>query len=719
MSDIPYQAYRSKRHSRTTSTNSLRLSSTPPPASAAPSSPAPLPSGERQVISLEPFSDAISSIPQLGALFKFQLDSEQRNGGRQENTSHGPPVVSVATSPSESAPDTGNVRDHPVRDGPTTRPSAATLSLHQSTEPLAAGSSTPKVSSTFRRVPHRVSRSALPPSPLSSRSIHSPVHSRNPSTTSSSSPFPATSSPVPVDRRQSTSGPTIHSDVSYAVNPAVPSSEMPLAVTERRHRPSSRSADAPCLPSVTPTFPSQYNGSTVNSRSALTTPTNSRPATPPIIRSSAPYRVGFQPKGVYRPLTDDFIAIRRLKHDGEGPSAIKRVERTKLERRLEKLIALHFPRLSSNGQVSTASDSRNAKIGLPNKQPTIETRRLSTFDLASIRDATSIWRSMLGERSKDSLRDAEQRITPWQDDSSVNRCPLCDTSFHPLTNRKHHCRLCGKIMCSLPPKRPHRPVACSLLFVVDSQSSIVEEVGEGVDYGVKRRRIISHDKSLITETGQDDEDDKFLRGIRICRECRPTLLRKKHHQETLHVPLFFHLHEILIGLEREIEVALPQFQELLLTLGHNDQPTKDASSMRKRLLEAFAQYDSLSKQIYQLPCPNGSKSSQHRVQMAVLARANIFLQKKMFPLKSLSTTALPTDVPQTSLPTETVTQRTLDLELAQQLQPLLEQEALLETFIEEAEIHRKFEDVKSLRTNLEEIRVEIQRISSLEVSRHS
>jgi rabenosyn-5 len=44
------------------------------------------------------------------------------------------------------------------------------------------------------------------------------------------------------------------------------------------------------------------------------------------------------------------------------------------------------------------------------------------------------------------------------------------------------------------------------------------------------------------------------------------------------------------------------------------------------------------------------------------------------------------------------------------LQPLLEQEALLESFIEEAKAHRKFEDAKTLKTSLHEIRAEIDKI---------
>lgn len=100
-------------------------------------------------------------------------------------------------------------------------------------------------------------------------------------------------------------------------------------------------------------------------------------------------------------------------------------------------------------------------------------------------------------------------------------------SFHPLTNRKHHCRLCGQIICSLPIKRPHRPATCSLLFVVDPKTKMIEEVNEGVDYGVRRRRVgsVGADTGQGTAAGQEEgEEDKFLRGVRICRQCRPVLL---------------------------------------------------------------------------------------------------------------------------------------------------------------------------------------------------
>lgn len=63
-----------------------------------------------------------------------------------------------------------------------------------------------------------------------------------------------------------------------------------------------------------------------------------------------------------------------------------------------------------------------------------------------------------------------------------------------------------------------------------------------------------------------------------------------------------------------------------------DRPTAEASSARKRLLGAFAQYDALAKRIRALPT-SGPGSSQDRVLAAVHTRANVFLQKHMFPLQ--------------------------------------------------------------------------------------
>lgn len=123
-------------------------------------------------------------------------------------------------------------------------------------------------------------------------------------------------------------------------------------------------------------------------------------------------------------------------------------------------------------------------------------------------------------------------ITKLQHGRSLLK-PCFSASFHPLTNRKHHCRLCGQIICSLPIKHPNRMALCSTLFVVDVQTRQVEEVGEGVDYGVRKRKI----PNVSVQQTRQEEEDKFLKGVRICRNCRPILLCV-FTSPSLHVFLF-------------------------------------------------------------------------------------------------------------------------------------------------------------------------------------
>lgn len=164
------------------------------------------------------------------------------------------------------------------------------------------------------------------------------------------------------------------------------------------------------------------------SPSPLASPPVSLPSTPP--RSSAPYRPGFQPRGVYRPRTDEFSQARKANHDAT------RIERTKLERRLEKLIHLHFPL-----QDNESNDTKNTPLE----------RRKSTFfdfDLANLKnmDASDFWKGVVHSQAlqgaKGDIRGllspshsfvphplvhiaAEQRIAPWQEDAAVAKCPLC------------------------------------------------------------------------------------------------------------------------------------------------------------------------------------------------------------------------------------------------------------------------------------------------------
>ncbi|KAK7693695.1 hypothetical protein QCA50_003266 [Cerrena zonata] len=750
---VPYQAYRSKRHSKTPSNPQVYTPNVSPPPQAKPpaiqgnglalSEPAVLQhkdilgDPEKTLSSIDipsrlterPVS-MTGSIPQHHEpppplAINVIASQEPTNEGVLSDSPA--TVISTAlngipSSPTSPAPTLPSASERPQSNGKASESGEASVASSSTSSPGPSPRPSPAASkrvSTFRHVPLRPA-SARPPA-VSSPLRPAGTHARTSSNLSSSSRY-LVGTPEPRSRPTSTTTTPLLAPYAERALPTIPLMDLHQATIiaqspDTIHR---RLPSITTLPVIPPTRSSSLAVPTTSPSSGISPPgsQNMTPASAlspassssslPTIRqerAQAPYSAGFQPKGCTRYRTDEFLAARKASRDNG------RIERTRLERRLEKLINLHFPH----------PDTQKEREPHGRPGPGQQNRRQSsffdlTFEDLRTKSVSDLWKGAVTPSTPGGRMDtraSEQAITPWENDADVSQCPICRASFHPITNRKHHCRLCGKIICSLPIKYPQRPQPCSLLFVADPITGAVEEVKEGVDYGVRKRTTsVSQGKGKGKEPALTDEE-KFLKGVRICNECRPVILRKQYLHEFHHIPVFSKLYDAFIALEKEIEEALPQFQELVLSLSNEERPAPEASAARKRLLDAFGQYDALAKRIQRIPCPGGPGSSQSRVQAAIIARANNFLQKNMFPLQ-----ALPKPKPKRTSETpskiaaEEHTQQLVDpdSDVAHALQPLLEQEALLESFVEEAKARRKFEDVKTLKSNLAEIRIEIDRM---------
>nr|POE94428.1 vacuolar segregation protein pep7 [Quercus suber] len=93
----------------------------------------------------------------------------------------------------------------------------------------------------------------------------------------------------------------------------------------------------------------------------------------------------------------------------------------------------------------------------------------------------------------------------------------------------------------------------------------------------------------------------------------------------------------LIQFEHGIRLLLPKFQRLLTTLQDPEKPPSptqlaEASKTRKRLTDAFTQYDVAARKIRDLPTES---QTQQRLQRAIYLQATNFLHLHMLPLKSL------------------------------------------------------------------------------------
>lgn len=305
---------------------------------------------------------------------------------------------------------------------------ASTNEAGPSTSPAVKPGFSARKSSTLRFVPLRVpSASTMPKtsSPLRPPGAHSRTHS---TTSSLSASVSAASSPSRAPLRyfdnQLASGsqtpPIIDNTLRSAsasptptpvppptqpflspkpVVPAHARSSSLMALPGHPHSHTQRTFSSMSQPPLTaPTsLPSPSPPPAAASSSALSPRMRSpvhttTPTTPTASSSRAIYRPGFQPKGVYRPLTDDFLEIRRQKRE------VGRVERTRLERRLEKLIELHFP--CEDGKEKGDAGAKGKEKQAP---PAVARRSSSFFDIdfneLRSKSATDIWRGVLESRA--------------------------------------------------------------------------------------------------------------------------------------------------------------------------------------------------------------------------------------------------------------------------------------------------------------------------------
>ncbi|EAW09942.1 putative vacuolar segregation protein (Pep7) [Aspergillus clavatus NRRL 1] len=225
----------------------------------------------------------------------------------------------------------------------------------------------------------------------------------------------------------------------------------------------------------------------------------------------------------------------------------------------------------------------------------------------------------------DQRKALEQTIVSWQEDSSVPRCPFCQQDFSSYTFRRHHCRTCGRVVCGdpatgcsneVPLSITSRMLPCYYTSVfTPNPSPVSRAIGE---------------KSLNAGVINID--------IRLCKDCKATLFDRRDFQaDVTRKPPDVRAYENLVQFERGIRLLLPKFQRLLTTLQDPRRPPTatqlaEASKVRKRLTDSFAQYDVAARRVRDMPTDS---PTQKRLQKAVYQQASNFLHLHMLPLKAL------------------------------------------------------------------------------------
>ncbi|KAJ0383120.1 hypothetical protein COL922a_011144 [Colletotrichum nupharicola] len=341
--------------------------------------------------------------------------------------------------------------------------------------------------------------------------------------------------------------------------------------------------------------------------------------------------------------------------------------------------------------------------------------------------------TLTGQKNQRKL--LEQSVVTWEDDASVTQCRFCQQEFGSWTFRRHHCRICGRVVCADP------LTGCS------------SEVGLSVA-NLPATNPATEKPPTTAQPGQLSVD------VRMCRDCNHTIFSKRDFAATImHKPPDQRAYETLRQFERGIRQLMPIFQRTLLALQPESEdgseapkppPThaqiQEASKIRKRLTDAFTKYDTAARRLRDMKTKS---KTQLRLQQAVYAAASTFLHTHMLTLKSVpqilrsrsshssrllvlqgsangSSSSLHLSplrngelaesetASQASETSTAVSQlETEEKEARERLIVLEEQKFMVQQMVDSARGARRFEEVSALTRNVEELDREIEKAKKL------
>lgn len=312
----------------------------------------------------------------------------------------------------------------------------------------------------------------------------------------------------------------------------------------------------------------------------------------------------------------------------------------------------------------------------------------------------------------------ERQITPWKPDQDISNCNICSRSFSYLV-RKHHCRLCGNIVCGALETR------CS----------------HDVPFLTLRRNATD---LPFTEMIDNELLDNMVISLRLCANClKSVYIPRKFHEDIKldNESSIMIKYRSLQNVSRVITYLLPQFQDMIqweetdrvADKIPNVKNLQELSKLRERLLKSFNTYNILTRQLMLLPPKN---ESERKIQQSIQISSSRFINEKVLPLRRLS--GLLSASPQSSSitsgrssPLETPNDGNITIEKTtltkmmggltikqvkqyrEELMVIKEQSFLIDSMIAENKKQRKFDEIKTLTENLNELHRRAQELETL------
>lgn len=178
----------------------------------------------------------------------------------------------------------------------------------------------------------------------------------------------------------------------------------------------------------------------------------------------------------------------------------------------------------------------------------------------------------------------EKTIVEWVKDSLVPKCPDCGTKFG-LRTRRHHCRLCGGIVCQ----------TCSRALDANESAALARET------------FLARNRQVSTDMGAPKSPEDVRACLNCCQLCErehADSMNFKHIKETLEIiknsvlTSESYYSVLKTGLQKvEADVAAYNEMAVRLTRFEGIDNHELATEMRQQIFKDFVTQDKLSKKL--------------------------------------------------------------------------------------------------------------------------
>ncbi|KAG5336562.1 RBNS5 protein, partial [Acromyrmex charruanus] len=246
----------------------------------------------------------------------------------------------------------------------------------------------------------------------------------------------------------------------------------------------------------------------------------------------------------------------------------------------------------------------------------------------------------------------ERSIVPWIDEKDVKLCPNCAKSFH-LARRKHHCRLCGAVMCHnctvflslIDARKMTSPVSIqddSALSPI-SERTFPERIARA-GIGLSKLARSPSNGSLNSVLSLVNDSTSSEQHFRVCTHCINLLdAREMQKAKQFDKPIVCEFYEKMKEYMSEASQHLAMYNKMWESLkeGETTYGLEDAQSLRVKLAKLGENIDATSKRILVLGVKKDATDSQEalgqelRLYQMVRTSAMIFLKEELLTLQPL------------------------------------------------------------------------------------